>query len=83
MAASKESHTPKMSQRQTLMMHKIPRVLPHERVFPVQIGSEMFKLSGVSGAFLVHVLCDGCVFHLECSFQLPKLLFLLLLCIGL
>jgi hypothetical protein len=27
---------------------KIPRVLPHERVFPIQIGSELFKLSGAS-----------------------------------
>lgn len=22
----------------------IPRILPHERVFPIQIGSELFKL---------------------------------------
>jgi len=29
-------------------MAKIPHVLPHERVFPVQIGSELFKLSGAS-----------------------------------
>ncbi|KAM0282935.1 hypothetical protein ACHAQH_002746 [Verticillium albo-atrum] len=27
---------------------KIPRVLPHERVFPIQIGSQLFKLSGAS-----------------------------------
>lgn len=27
---------------------KIPLVLPHERVFPIQIGSELFKLSGAS-----------------------------------
>jgi hypothetical protein len=26
----------------------IPRILPHERVFPVQLGSELFKLSGAS-----------------------------------
>ncbi|KAK3900545.1 hypothetical protein C8A05DRAFT_45627 [Staphylotrichum tortipilum] len=26
----------------------IPNILPHERVFPVQIGSELFKLSGAS-----------------------------------
>jgi hypothetical protein len=26
----------------------IPKVLPHERVFPIQIGSELFKLSGAS-----------------------------------
>ncbi|KAF5008729.1 hypothetical protein FDECE_5016 [Fusarium decemcellulare] len=27
---------------------RIPLVLPHERVFPIQIGSELFKLSGAS-----------------------------------
>lgn len=27
---------------------KIPRILPHERVFPIQIGTELFKLSGAS-----------------------------------
>ncbi|CRK41896.1 hypothetical protein BN1723_015987, partial [Verticillium longisporum] len=27
---------------------KIPRILPHERVFPIQIGSQLFKLSGAS-----------------------------------
>ncbi|KAF3766578.1 hypothetical protein M406DRAFT_89349 [Cryphonectria parasitica EP155] len=27
---------------------KIPEILPHERVFPIQIGSELFKLSGAS-----------------------------------
>jgi len=26
----------------------IPNILPHERVFPIQIGSEMFRLSGAS-----------------------------------
>jgi hypothetical protein len=26
----------------------IPMVLPHERVFPVQIGSQLFRLSGAS-----------------------------------
>ncbi|EFX06241.1 btb/poz-like protein [Grosmannia clavigera kw1407] len=26
----------------------IPLILPHERVFPIQIGSELFKLSGAS-----------------------------------
>jgi hypothetical protein len=30
------------------LITKIPRVLPHERVFPIQIGSELFKLSGAS-----------------------------------
>ncbi|TAQ90347.1 hypothetical protein B7494_g1338 [Chlorociboria aeruginascens] len=27
---------------------EIPHVLPHERVFPIQIGSELFRLSGAS-----------------------------------
>lgn len=27
---------------------KIPTVLPHERVFPIQVGGEVFKLSGAS-----------------------------------
>jgi len=26
----------------------IPRILPHERVFPIQIGSELYRLSGAS-----------------------------------
>ncbi|RYP51009.1 hypothetical protein DL768_003593 [Monosporascus sp. mg162] len=30
------------------LISKIPKVLPHERVFPIQIGSELFKLSGAS-----------------------------------
>lgn len=30
------------------LISKIPQILPHERVFPIQIGSELFKLSGAS-----------------------------------
>jgi hypothetical protein len=26
----------------------IPKVLPHEKVFPIQIGSKLFRLSGAS-----------------------------------
>jgi len=26
----------------------IPNILPHERVFPIQIGTELFRLSGAS-----------------------------------
>ena len=26
----------------------IPTILPHERVFPIQIGSELYRLSGAS-----------------------------------
>jgi hypothetical protein len=40
---------------------KIPTILPHERVFPIQIGSELFKLSGASissdGSSPLSVLC--------------------------
>ena len=39
-------------------IEKIPYILPHERVFPIQIGTELFKLSGASlssdGAFFIH-----------------------------
>ncbi|KAM0264696.1 hypothetical protein ACHAQJ_000521 [Trichoderma viride] len=31
-----------------LDVHKIPQILPRERVFPIQIGGELFKLSGAS-----------------------------------
>lgn len=30
------------------LVTKIPHFLPHERVFPIQIGTELFKLSGAS-----------------------------------
>ncbi len=30
------------------LLSRIPLILPHERVFPIQIGSELFKLSGAS-----------------------------------
>jgi hypothetical protein len=40
--------------------HHIPNLLPHERVFPVQLGSELFKLSGASissdGASLAYIV---------------------------
>ncbi|VBB78343.1 Putative protein of unknown function [Podospora comata] len=32
----------------TQLISHIPKILPHERVFPIQIGSELFKLSGAS-----------------------------------
>lgn len=32
----------------TDLVNRIPNILPHERVFPIQIGSELFKLSGAS-----------------------------------
>jgi hypothetical protein len=48
--SSNDNHTPQMSQRPMQLMNKIPKVLPHECVFAIQIGSEMFKLSGVSAS---------------------------------
>lgn len=30
------------------LVTRIPHFLPHERVFPIQIGTELFKLSGAS-----------------------------------
>ena len=30
------------------LANRIPKILPHERVFPIQIGTELFKLSGAS-----------------------------------
>ncbi|KAK4186228.1 hypothetical protein QBC35DRAFT_501717 [Podospora australis] len=30
------------------LISRIPKILPHERVFSIQIGSELFKLSGAS-----------------------------------
>lgn len=30
------------------LLGAIPRILPHERVFPIQIGCDLFKLSGAS-----------------------------------
>ncbi|KAK4225809.1 hypothetical protein QBC38DRAFT_482086 [Podospora fimiseda] len=40
-----ESSQPTSTQH---LIHHIPKILPHERVFPIQIGSELFKLSGAS-----------------------------------
>lgn len=40
-AASDRSHTEHS-------ITKIPEILPRERVFPIQIGGELFKLSGAS-----------------------------------
>ena len=46
------SSTPAAGKRQephrVRTMHKIPDILPRERVFPIQIGGELFKLSGAS-----------------------------------
>ncbi|KAJ9149839.1 BTB/POZ domain-containing protein-like protein [Pleurostoma richardsiae] len=55
-SARSEPHpaTPQVAPRQPpqsssiQLISKIPRILPHERVFPIQIGSELFKLSGAS-----------------------------------
>ncbi|SPO03310.1 related to BTB/POZ domain-containing protein [Cephalotrichum gorgonifer] len=47
MDLSPDFNTPK-SERTDASIPKIPKILPHERVFPVQIGTELFKLSGAS-----------------------------------
>jgi len=48
----------------TQLITKIPKILPHERVFPIQIGSELFKLSGASissdGKSHCPMSCSGC-----------------------
>ncbi|CAK7268668.1 hypothetical protein SEPCBS57363_003212 [Sporothrix epigloea] len=38
----------RMSEASVQPASRIPNLLPHERVFPIQIGSELFKLSGAS-----------------------------------
>ncbi|KAK4135756.1 hypothetical protein BT67DRAFT_400038 [Trichocladium antarcticum] len=43
--ANPQSFEPTTSTEQP---NHIPKILPHERVFPIQIGSELFKLSGAS-----------------------------------
>ncbi|KAH9907758.1 hypothetical protein F4778DRAFT_719003 [Xylariomycetidae sp. FL2044] len=54
MSSSAPSETPKgqtvfhLPPSGPQLLSKIPRILPHERVFPIQIGSELFKLSGAS-----------------------------------
>ncbi|KAG8162321.1 hypothetical protein KVR01_008086 [Diaporthe batatas] len=42
--AQAQAHSPSPIQ----LISKIPYILPHERVFPIQIGSELYKLSGAS-----------------------------------
>ncbi|ERS95870.1 K+ channel tetramerization domain containing protein [Sporothrix schenckii 1099-18] len=39
---------PRLSESSMQMAARIPNILPHERVFPIQIGCELFKLSGAS-----------------------------------
>ncbi len=41
-------HDPQAPTSTVQLITKIPKILPHERVFPIQIGSELFKLSGAS-----------------------------------
>ena len=43
-------NTPHSEQTES-SISKIPKILPHERVFPIQIGTELFKLSGASLSF--------------------------------
>lgn len=55
---------------------KIPHILPHERVFPIQIGSELFKLSGASlssdGAFFQHAPGTTALLLMHASCQLRR-----------
>lgn len=55
--------TPHAGSSQLQLVNKIPNILPHERVFPIQIGSELFKLSGAS------ISSDGtfCPLHLPAA----------------
>lgn len=46
-ASNAQQHT-SFAESSVKLMSKIPNILPHERVFPVQIGTELFKLSGAS-----------------------------------
>ncbi|KAJ4420701.1 hypothetical protein N0V82_004140 [Gnomoniopsis sp. IMI 355080] len=45
---AQQLHTSSFPESSSKLMTKIPNILPHERVFPVQIGTELFKLSGAS-----------------------------------
>ncbi|TPX17996.1 uncharacterized protein E0L32_011907 [Thyridium curvatum] len=47
-SADMESQDGQSRDVSTYPSNKIPQILPHERVFPIQIGSELFKLSGAS-----------------------------------
>lgn len=40
--------TPSHPPQTEASISKIPPILPRERVFPIQIGGELFKLSGAS-----------------------------------
>ncbi|KAM7206423.1 hypothetical protein V8F20_002772 [Naviculisporaceae sp. PSN 640] len=41
-------HDTQSTESSAQVISKIPKILPHERVFPIQIGCELFKLSGAS-----------------------------------
>lgn len=46
--ASSDAGAPSVEPLSESNVARIPHILPHERVFPIQIGSELFKLSGAS-----------------------------------
>jgi len=48
MGSSHHQQQPTPQPSDLVLVNKIPKILPHERVFPIQIGSELFKLSGAS-----------------------------------
>ena len=51
------------------LITKIPHILPHERVFPIQIGLELFKLSGASLSSDGKVPCLTCTFDPDINVQ--------------
>lgn len=63
MDTSPDYNTPP-SEHNESSISKIPKILPHERVFPIQIGTELFKLSGAS------LSSDGTRLLPTCSRQL-------------
>jgi hypothetical protein len=48
MARAGDSNTNGMDDPPEQDITKVPHILPHERVFPIQIGGDLFKLSGAS-----------------------------------
>ncbi|CAK7198004.1 hypothetical protein SEUCBS139899_000660 [Sporothrix eucalyptigena] len=47
-AAGAPVTAPRLTESSVQLAARIPNLLPHERVFPIQIGCELFKLSGAS-----------------------------------
>lgn len=60
---SRTGRGPPPAETSIKLLSKIPNILPHERVFPIQIGSELFQLSGASissdGEFVALFRCPS------------------------